>query len=280
MICLIGHGSAWLAGEPVGVGGLEERNTTFRYGRAVSFSFEPPRGEPASASTVATWLSQLAERDIERLWLATDLPGRRSWGLLATGGRRQERSQPTSTVVDPDAPDGRRSRFDYTGVPARRIAVATPPVAAAQEELLAALADARTFAAEHDLTFWADLSRAPKRSQPRRHRFRGFTPTCCLSTHTRQLPDACWRSRRAHGCSAAWNLGATYRQPRPTRNATTPWRTDSTKRCGSRSSRASTRHPTRVLTCSKHEATRHSAWRSRVISAVPECWFRRGAPVG
>ena len=176
MICLIGHGSAWLAGEPVGVEGLEERNTTFRYGRTVSFSFAAPRGEPVAASTVAAWLSQLAERDIERLWLATDLPGRRSWGLLATGGPRQERWQRTSTeIVDPDAPDSRRSRLDYTGVLTRKIAIATPPIAAAQEELLAALAEARAFAAEYELTFWAGWFAAAEALATVGRRSRGFT---------------------------------------------------------------------------------------------------------
>ena len=74
LICLAGHGSAWLAGgggqEPPA---LDRENSTFRYAGSVSFRFGGPTGAGSRAGRLAGWPAQLAGRGARRIWLV--LPG-------------------------------------------------------------------------------------------------------------------------------------------------------------------------------------------------------------
>jgi hypothetical protein len=135
LICLAGHGSAWLAGrqgqEPPA---LDRENSTFRYAGSVSFRFGESTGAGSRAGDVAGWLAQLAGRGARRIWLVLPEPrpvtgpgpaadefelagfanaGRQS--LLVTGTSRPESWQATSAVADRQAPDRRIWPVNYLG---------------------------------------------------------------------------------------------------------------------------------------------------------------------
>jgi hypothetical protein len=165
LICLAGHGTAWLAGgggqQPPA---LDRANSTFRYVGSVSFRFGGPAGAGSRAGDVAGWLAQVAGRGARRIWLVLPEPspvtgpgpaadefelagfanaGRQS--LLVTGSGPAESWQATWAVAD-HAGDASPRR---------------PDPAAALDELTAALRSARDFATRQDLPDWAEsFSRA------------------------------------------------------------------------------------------------------------------------
>ena len=72
LIALAAHGSAWLAGRTGAVPpDLEGTNSTFRFVRQVRFELEGSLlHKPVVATDVASWLEDVRQRGLTRLWLA------------------------------------------------------------------------------------------------------------------------------------------------------------------------------------------------------------------
>jgi hypothetical protein len=177
VVCLAGHGSAWLAGrtgpEPPP---SEEANSAFRFVGALGFSLDGDPVEEGSGS-VADWLRGLRARRVDRLWLVTGesgpgtvgrapfeerylvaFAGAGSWRILATAGPAAEVWRASWTVGDPDAPDQRiwhvhyhGTRLDETTRPPR------PSPAEAALHLREAVRATREFAVAQGLAEWADV---------------------------------------------------------------------------------------------------------------------------
>jgi hypothetical protein len=181
LICLAGHGSAWLAGgggqEPPA---LDRENSTFRYVGSVNFRFAGPAGAESLAGDSAGWLAQLADRGARRIWLVLPEPrlatgpGRAAdeyelagfanagdQSMLVTGTGQPEAWRAAWTVGDSEAPARRIWWVNYRGGHASDSTLQRPDPGAALDELTAALRSARDFAAGQELADWAEwFSRA------------------------------------------------------------------------------------------------------------------------
>lgn len=182
-ICLISHGSVWLR-NPVDPAPRLESMSIFEHVTSIGFEFERSPGDTLEAPDSATWMTQLAEREVDRLWLVFErssrpeerpmtllqaLFGRRkpppppeppppptiafagggAWAVLASSSRGQELWRGSS-----DMGDDKSWRIMYKGTPISDVKIEPPAIGAAQAKLLAALGGARRFAAGQD-QFWA-----------------------------------------------------------------------------------------------------------------------------
>ena len=184
MIPVICHVSAWLRDPVDPAPGLESMRR-FKDVKSIRFEFEPSPGNTIEAADSATWMTQLAQREVDRLWLVTELSseppqqgliaalfgrprtplpadpqprvaftGRGSWAVLGSSPLGHELWRAREDVGDRDDPDGKRWQIQYTGTPVSNVSIEPPAIDDAQTELLAALEAARQFAAG-DEPFWA-----------------------------------------------------------------------------------------------------------------------------
>lgn len=183
-ICVVCHGSAWLrdGGDPAP---RFESFEIFELEKSMCFEFEQSAGSTIEAADSATWMTQLAQREVDRLWLVkvsrprrARQPRRSLMGALL--GRPKPPlppdPEPSVTLVgsgtwevlgssplghelwlshreDRDDVDGKRWEIRYTGRPVSDVSIEPPAIEDAQSELLAALREARQFAAGVD-SFW------------------------------------------------------------------------------------------------------------------------------
>jgi hypothetical protein len=145
-----------------------DHTTAFQYVSSVRFRFERAPGSVIGAEDSATWMGQLVERQIDRVWLLAGLSsgqleervasafiGGSSWAMLATAGDRQELWRSEWQLGDREAPDRRIWHVVHQGAPIADVAVARPSLAKAEQELLGALVQVHAFAEDHDLESWA-----------------------------------------------------------------------------------------------------------------------------
>lgn len=175
-ICLASHGSRWLTGarhsDPPD---LDLENSTFQF--VGSLGFHLSDGSPDQefrAATVADWLRQLSNRQVNRLWLVipeakpvtgdgqsvdehmlAGFANAGRWSLVATGGRQPELWRGTWTVGDRNAPAHRIWSVRYEGAYADQVTPQRPDLRGAASQLTTSLQAAQDFAVRQAMDPWA-----------------------------------------------------------------------------------------------------------------------------
>lgn len=250
-ICVVCHGSAWLR-DPGDPAPRLESLQIFEHVKSMCFKFEQSAGNTIEAADSATWMTQLAQREVDRLWLVKVLrprpvreprrsliaallgrprpplppdpepsvtfAGSGQWDVLGSSPLGHELWLAHSELGDRDGLDGKRWEVEYTGRPISNVSIEPPAIDHAQTELLAALREARQFAAGVD-SFWAEkfseaLALANPDTDPTAALFKSFLPRDGYSPAARRLLAIATKASDVFGGMGSWSdqtYGGRYR---------------------------------------------------------------------